>query len=86
MDTTFNETIQPLGRLRLRIVEFIKQLISLNNSAILSYLIDSDILSDITDLITAYPWNNFLQLLVINIYQDILENSEDPEVKQAALN
>eukprot|EP00347_Sterkiella_histriomuscorum_P000595 403375243 len=85
LETTYLQPIVPLGRLRLKIIEFIRQLTCLNNPALLSYLVDSTILSDITELVLQYPWNNFLQLTVIQIFQDLLDNCEDPEVKVAAL-
>ena len=65
LETTYETPIVPLGKLRLKLIEFIKQIVCLNNPALLSYLTDSTILSDITDLVMKYPWNNFLQLTVM---------------------
>ncbi|CDW76161.1 UNKNOWN [Stylonychia lemnae] len=85
LQTTFGQNIRPLGRLRLRIVEFIKQLVSLNNPSILNSLVQSEILSNINDLFISYPWNNFLQLFVQKIYVDLLEVCEDEEIKYKGL-
>jgi antitoxin component HigA of HigAB toxin-antitoxin module len=37
---------------------------------------ESDALSKISKLIEMYPWNNFLQLKCINIYEEMLEAKE----------
>ena len=37
---------------------------------------ESDALPLISKLFAAYPWNNFLQLKVIAIYEEIFENNE----------
>ena len=41
-------------------------------------------LGTICELIEQYPWNNFLQLKVISLFEDLLE-STNPEFRKAAL-
>jgi hypothetical protein len=36
-------------------------------------------------LIRQYPWNNFLQLKIINLFEEILNKNEDEELKKYVL-
>ena len=62
-----------------------RQVTYLSNPVLLSYLVDSSALADITELIFLYPWNSALHLTVIDIYRDIFDNCEDGEIKVSAL-
>lgn len=85
LSTTFEQSIKPLGSLRLKLIEFMRQVTYLSNPVLLSYLVDSSALADITDLIFQYPWNSALHLTVIDMYKDIFDNCEDGEIKASAL-
>jgi hypothetical protein len=56
----------------------------LNKDAILMALGEQAFLGTICELIEQYPWNNFLQLKVISLFEDLLE-STNPEFRKAAL-
>jgi hypothetical protein len=60
-------------------------LIKLNNSKILSILGESSIFAKISQLLGDYPWNNFLHLKVIALYEEILEHVDDKDFRQAVL-
>lgn len=64
----------PLGHLRLRIIELIYHLVRLNKPSILEKLAETEVFAQISQLVEAYPWNNFLQLKVQNLYEEIFEN------------
>lgn len=67
----------PLGSLRLKVVEFVHLLLKLNKAPIIEALADTDIFATISDLVEAYPWNNFLQLKAISIYEEVLDTIDD---------
>jgi len=75
----------PLGQLRLRLVELILGLIQVNNTGINRALAESDIFRKISDLVRLFPWNNFLQLTVIEIYQDILDGAQEDSLFRHAV-
>lgn len=66
----------PLGVIRLKVVELIQLALKIHKAPIYEALIESDALQQITALVKVYPWNNFLQLKVISIYEEIIESSE----------
>jgi len=72
-----SRTIIPLGSLRLKIIEFVHLMLKLNKTSIIEALADTDIFSQISDLVETYPWNNFLQLKVIAIYEEVLDTIDD---------
>ena len=84
IETTYDAKIVPLGHFRLRIVELVYHLVKLNRKTINDALLETDLLSKISDLVESYPWNNFLQLKVISLYEEIFENGS-AEFKQSAL-
>ena len=45
----------------------------------------SNILHNILELLINYPWNNFLQLKVVSIFEEILENCGTPANREALL-
>jgi len=75
----------PLGHLRLRLIELVNLMIKLNKQTVYDALQESDIFARINDLLTTYPWNNFLQLKVIAIYEEILENLENANFRKVVL-
>eukprot|EP00347_Sterkiella_histriomuscorum_P022039 403331901 len=76
IDTSYDVRLTPpLGHLRLRIIELVIQLIKLNKKPIQDSLSESEVFAQISSLVEAYPWNNFLQLKVQNLYEEILDSS-----------
>lgn len=60
LDTSYDVKVAPLGHLRLRIIELLYHLIKLKKPAILNALAETEVFAQISKLIEAYPWNNFL--------------------------
>ena len=83
LSTSYDAKIQPLGSLRLKVVELVYQIIKLNKDSILTAIGDSTFFEKLSTLIEAYPWNNFLHLKVIAIYEDVFESSNKDFIKQA---
>lgn len=74
IETSYEKTITPLGHLRVRLIELVVQLVKLGSDSILEKLLETDIFAEITRLTEAYPFNNFLQLKVQALFEDIFEN------------
>lgn len=74
IDTSFGVKIAPLGSLRLKIIELIYQLVRLNKQPILDAIADTEVFETISRLVEAYPWNNFLQLKVQNLYEEVFDS------------
>ena len=72
-----SRTLLPLGPLRLKIVELVHLLLKLNKTPIIEALADTEIFSKVSDLVKQYPWNNFLQLKTISIYEEVLDTIDD---------
>jgi hypothetical protein len=85
MDTTFDVKIVPLGNVRLRLVELIYALIKLGKPTILSAIAQSSILQKLSQLLEQYPWNNFMQLKMIALFEEIMDHCEDVEFRKNAL-
>ena len=75
----------PLGSLRLRLVELVYLLLKLNKTPVYEMIATSNILHNILELLINYPWNNFLQLKVVSIFEEILENCGTPANREALL-
>lgn len=71
------EPFVPLGQQRLRTVELVLKMVQMKNENLMRELNESNIFSNITNLVKQYPWNNFLQLKVINIFTEMIENNEN---------
>jgi hypothetical protein len=84
LESSYDKKFVPLGHLRLRLVEFIFNLLKLNNQNILNALAGTEVFAKIARLMVDYPWNNFLQLKAIAIFEEVFEN-EDSDFKKAAL-
>ena len=75
IETTYDSLMTPpLGFLRIKIIELVLQMLKLNKKAVIEQLAATDSLAQISKLVEAYPWNNFLQLKVQAIYEEVLEN------------
>ena len=77
-----DEPFVPLGQQRLRTVELVHKMVQLRKDALYLSLGESLIFKNIIDLVKQYPWNNFLQLKVMNIFNDVLENCENVQFKK----
>lgn len=73
----------PLGQQRLRTVELVLNLVKLKKESLYTALGDSAIFKNIVALVKQYPWNNFLQLKVINLFTEVIENCEDTAFRVA---
>lgn len=67
----------PLGPQRLHTVDLVLHMLKLKKQVLYQAIIDSKSLYNILELVKAYPWNNFLQLISINIFEEILNNCEN---------
>jgi len=76
-----DEQFVPLGQQRLRTVELVHKMVQLRKDALYDSLGESLIFKNIIDLVKQYPWNNFLQLKVMNIFNDVLDNCENVKFK-----
>jgi hypothetical protein len=47
--------------------------------------VDTTIFKRIVDLVGFYPWNNFFQLKVLNLFEELLNKNEDEDLKKFAL-
>lgn len=63
-----------LGVLKLRTIELLAALISLKNAQIKQKLVESNVCSTLLDYVIEYPWNNFIQLKIHQIFEDYLES------------
>ncbi len=84
--SSFSDTpIPALGHYKLRCVELVQQLIKIGGKTIQDILGASNIFSIIMRLVEKFPWNNFLQIKVISIFEDIVEKIENEEFRKNVL-
>jgi hypothetical protein len=57
-------------------------MIKLKKESLLNSLGSSEIFGNIIQLVKQYPWNNFLQLKVINICNEVITNSNNSEFRK----
>ncbi|XP_050373016.1 uncharacterized protein LOC126790716 [Argentina anserina] len=79
--TTYGRLQPPLGKHRLKIVEFISVLLTVGNQAAEKQLLHSEAISRVLDLFFKYPYNNFLHHHVENIIVSCLESRNGPLVQ-----
>lgn len=77
--------IAPLGTQRLHMVELVYKLVCMKHETIYKVLGDSKVFARIIDLVKAFPWNNFLQLKVMGLFEEVLVNSENSDFKANVL-
>jgi hypothetical protein len=65
----------PLGSLRLKLIELLFNLMKLNKDTLLMSIIETNFFGQLSHLLEVYPWNNFLQLKSITIFDEILDAS-----------
>lgn len=61
-------------------------MIVLKKEALLTPISTSPLCSNIIELVKAYPWNNFLQLRVMNLFTEVIEKSDNDNFRQIFLN
>lgn len=76
LETTYGKLQPPLGKHRLKIVEFISILLSVGSEAAEKELIQLGAIRRILDLFFEYPFNNFLHHHVENIVVSCLESKK----------
>ncbi|XAR59976.1 hypothetical protein NMG60_11033179 [Bertholletia excelsa] len=77
MPTTFGELRPPLGKHRLKIVEFVSVLLKAGNEVAEKELISSGTIQRVLDLFFEYPFNNSLHHHVESIIHLCLESNND---------
>jgi len=77
LPTTYGSLQPPLGKHRLKIVEFISVLLSIGSEVAEWRLIDLGAIKHVIDLFFEYPFNNFLHHHVENIIVSCLESKQD---------
>ncbi|KAG0527528.1 hypothetical protein BDA96_06G240600 [Sorghum bicolor] len=77
LPTTYGSLQPPLGKHRLKIVEFISVLLSIGSEAAETRLIQLGAIKHAIDLFFEYPFNNFLHHHVENIIGSCLESKQD---------
>ncbi|KAJ4754816.1 Serine/threonine-protein phosphatase 6 regulatory subunit 1 [Rhynchospora pubera] len=76
LPTTFGTLKPPLGKHRLKIVEFISVLLSIGSEAAEAKLVNLGAIKRDIDLFFEYPYNNFLHHFVENIITSCLESKQ----------
>lgn len=83
---SFNDTpFTPLGQQRLRSVDLVFNMVKLRKEPLLNALGNSQIFGNILELVKEYPWNNFLQLKVINLCNEVISNTSNPAFRKQFL-
>lgn len=77
-----NVEFVPLGQQRLRTVELVLNLVKLKKEVLYQALGRSEIFKNIVSLVKQYPWNNFLQLRVINLFTEVIDNCDNAAFRQ----
>ena len=75
LETSYDVKIVPLGSLRLKLIELMYNLIKLNKDALLLSLVETNFFGQLSHLIEVYSWNNFLQLKLSSIFDEILDSA-----------
>lgn len=78
LPTTYGKLQPPLGKHRLKIVEFISVLLTIGSETAEKELIQQGAIQRIVDLFFEYPYNNFLHHHVENIIKSSLESEKAP--------
>jgi len=76
---------EPLGIYRLSLTKLILLILKMNKEELGDELLDNDIFKSLSGLIKKHPWNNFFQLRIMAIYEEILENSKNVQFREKVL-
>ena len=72
----------PLGMQRLYTIELVLRMVQLQKEVLYTAMGRSTIFGNIMVLVQKYPWNNFMQLKVITMCDEVLENCGDEQFKK----
>ena len=75
----------PLGQQRLYTVELVSKMVQLKKEPLFTALMASQTFANIIGLVKIYKWNNFLQLKVINLFEQIFNNVDNEAFKNHVL-
>lgn len=75
----------PLGQQRLRTVELVLKMVQMRKEAIYEGLGRSKVFGNIVALVRQYPWNNYLQLKVVALFNEVIDNCENNEFRKQFL-
>jgi hypothetical protein len=67
----------PLGPQRLYTADLVLHMLKMRKPTLYQAIIETKSLYNILELVKTYPWNNFLQLISINIFEEILNNCDN---------
>lgn len=77
--------IEPLGQYRLALTRLCQLILKMNKDELNREMLNNDIFRNLSNLIKKHPWNNFFQLRIISIYEEILEHSKNAQFRQEVL-
>ena len=80
------ETYVPLGQQRLYTVELVLRMVQMKKTILYIAMGETEMFKNIMSLVHKYQWNNFLQLKVIELCDEILDNCDNDAFKKQFLN
>jgi hypothetical protein len=83
--TMQEEQLEPLGSYRLMIARLVYQILKMDHATLNEELLSNDVFIALSNLIKKHPWNNFFQLRIISIYEEVLQNSKNAEFRLKVL-
>jgi len=75
----------PLGLQRLHTVELVSKMVQLRKEPLYTALSATKIFANIMELVKVYKWNNFLQLKVNNLFEQVCNNCDNETFKREVL-
>jgi len=75
----------PLGLQRLHTVELVSKMVQLRKEPLYAALSATKIFANIMELVKVYKWNNFLQLKVNNLFEQVCNNCDNETFKREVL-
>jgi len=80
------ETYVPLGQQRLYTVELVLRMVQMKKNILYTTMGETEMFKNIMTLVHKYQWNNFLQLKVIELCNEVLDNCDNDAFKKQFLN
>ena len=80
------ETYVPLGQQRLYTVELVLKMVQMKKAILYTKMGETEMFKNIMGLVHKYQWNNFLQLKVIELCDEVLDNCDNDAFKKQFLN